>query len=163
MNDSGSKRTFPGGSKRDNADSKPRFELIPFELLERVAVWYGLGAEKYGDNNWRMGQPKSAVLGSLFRHLFKYMRGMEDEDHLAAVIWNALCLMNADTYHSDNPLICDTDDWYDENGVPTGKGSYLQKQKEEEIVEEDIFPYHISLKDIEDIARGENYNPRNEV
>jgi hypothetical protein len=128
MNDSGSKRTFPTGSTRDNADSKPRMELLPYDLLERVAIWYGLGAKKYGDNNWRKGQPQSAVIGSLMRHISKYMRGMKDEDHLSAIVWNALSLMNAETYYKDNEQVCDIADWFID-GKPTGKGSYLDRER----------------------------------
>lgn len=102
INSSGKKRKFTTGSVRDDATGKPRMELIPYDLLMRVSVWYALGADKYGDNNWRLGQPKSAVMGSLLRHLTKYMMGMTDEDHLSAVIWNAFSLMNVDMYYKDN-------------------------------------------------------------
>lgn len=121
MKSSGQVKQFSTGSVRDSSEGKPRMELLPYDLLERVAIWYGLGAEKYGDNNWRKGQPKSHVLGSLLRHMSKYMRGQTDEDHLAAVIWNALCLMNVDTYYSDNPAINDTV-WFTD-GKPNGNGS----------------------------------------
>ena len=126
MKDSGSKRTFPGGSQRDNAVTKPAMELLPYDLLERLALWYGQGAVKYGSNNWRKGQPASAVIGSMQRHLSKHMKGMTDEDHLAAIVWNALALMNVDEYHKDNPLINDIGDWF-EGGKPTGNGRYDEK------------------------------------
>ena len=126
MKDSGSKRTFPTGSVRDNADNKPRMELLPLELLERLAFWYGEGAKKYGDNNWRKGQPQSAVIGSLLRHISKFVKGMKDEDHLAAAAWNIFSLMNAEEYYSDNEQVCDIKDWF-EDGKPTGKGSYLTR------------------------------------
>lgn len=103
MRSSGKIRQFKTGAVRDDGSGKPRMELLPLDLLERVSKWYGLGAEKYGDNNWRLGQPKREVIGSLIRHLSKYMRGDDDEDHLSAVIWNALCLMNVDEYYPDNP------------------------------------------------------------
>ncbi len=67
-------------------------------------VWV---AAKYGKDNWRQGQPQSASLASLERHLLKYRQGMTDEDHLAAVVWNALSLLNVDEYMKDNPDICD--------------------------------------------------------
>lgn len=127
MKSSGKVRTFSSGSQRDFAGDKPRMELLPLDLLMRVSNWYGAGAEKYGDNNYRKGQPQSAVVGSLLRHLTKYSMGMTDEDHLSAIVWNALCLMNDETYHSDNNEICDMLDWF-ENGKPTGNGSYLQKK-----------------------------------
>lgn len=122
MKSSGHKTYFASGAVRDSAEGKPRMELLPFDLLERLAVWYGEGAKKYGDNNWRKGQKKSHVLGSLIRHLSKYMRGETDEDHLAAIIWNAFSLMNVDMYYSDNLQINDTV-WF-ENGKPNGKGAY---------------------------------------
>jgi hypothetical protein len=128
MKDSGKIRTFSSGAIRDSADGKPRMELLPFDLLERVAVWYGEGAKKYKDNNWRKGQPQSAVIGSLLRHISKYMRGERDEDHLAAIVWNALSLMNAEEYYSDNRDICDMLDWF-EDGRPTGRGSQENEKK----------------------------------
>lgn len=138
MKDSGSKRVFATGAVRDSAEGKPRMELLPLDLLmKRLSPWYAEGAKKYKDNNWRKGQPQSAVLGSLLRHLTKWQMGMTDEDHLAAVVWNALSLLNADEYYKDNPAVCDIIGWFDENGKPTGKGSYeneqyhLQKEKEE--------------------------------
>lgn len=127
MQSSGKVRQFPSGSVRDNADNKPRMELLPYDLLERVAVWYGLGADKYGDNNWRKGQPASAVIGSLMRHLSKIMKGDTSEDHYAALVWNALALMNVDQYYKDNPIINDIQDWF-KDGKPTGNGSYLDKK-----------------------------------
>lgn len=120
LKSSGKKEEFSTGSCRDSAEGKPPMQLLPFELLERVADWYGLGAKKYGDNDWRKGQKQSHVLGSLLRHLSKYIRGEQDEDHLSAVIWNALCLMNADVYLSENKEICDIKEWW-QNGKPTGK------------------------------------------
>lgn len=112
MKDSGQKRQFSTGSQRDFAGNKEAMELLPYDLMMRVANWYKLGADKYGVNNWRLGQPSTAVFGSLMRHLTKYVMGYKDEDHLAAVVWNALCLMNNDTYHADNEEVCDLDKLY---------------------------------------------------
>ena len=105
MKSSGKVRQFESGAVRDDNTGKPRMELLPFDLLERVSKWYGLGAEKYGDNNWRLGQPKREVMGSLIRHLTKYMKGDTDEDHLSAVIWNAFSLMNVDEYYKENEYL----------------------------------------------------------
>lgn len=107
MKSSGIKREFSTGAVRDSGAGKPRMELLPYDLLMRVAAWYALGAEKYGDNNWRLGQPQSAVIGSLMRHLTKYMNGDTDEDHLSAIVWNALSLMNVDEYMADDPRVRD--------------------------------------------------------
>lgn len=118
---SGNLTEFSSGAVRDSAVGKARMELLPMDLLKRVAVWYGLGAEKYGDNNWRKGQAKSHVMGSLMRHLTAYQMGKTDEDHLSAVIWNALCLMNTDEYLSENKEINNTE-WFTD-GIPNGKGA----------------------------------------
>ena len=132
MKTSGKTRQFPTGSQRDSSENKPRMELLPYDILmERIAPLYASGAAAYGDNDWRKGQPSSAVFGSLMRHLTKWQKGERDEDHLAAVVWNALALINNEMYHSENFLINDMEDWVDEDGTPTGKGSYIQKMKEE--------------------------------
>jgi hypothetical protein len=91
----------------------------------RVSDWYTLGAKKYGDNNWRKGQPVSRCAGSLLRHLTKYFMGQTDEDHLSAVVFNALSIMNIDQYFNGTEL----DDWHLEQQVTpkteTKKAYYL--------------------------------------
>ena len=99
IKDSGSKTEFSSGALRDNAKDKPPMELLPYDLLERVAKWYGLGAEKYGANNWRKGQSIKHCVGSIMRHLTKYLKGHDDEDHLSAIIFNVFSIMNVETYH----------------------------------------------------------------
>lgn len=107
MKSSGSKRVFSSGSCRDSDEGKPKMELLPLDILMRVSQWYTLGSVKYGDNNWRKGQPQSVCVGSLLRHLTKYCMGMRDEDHLSAVVFNALSLMNVDMYFQDNKELYD--------------------------------------------------------
>jgi len=109
MNSSGKVREFSTGSKRDSDEGKPLMELLPMDLLMRVAMWYTLGAKKYGLHNWRKGQPVSACVGALLRHLTKYLMGWRDEDHLAAIVFNALSIMNVDQYLQDNPDVNDLD------------------------------------------------------
>lgn len=120
---SGEVRKFSSGAVRDNADNKPRMELLPLDLLMDLSEWYAAGAEKYGDNNWLRGQPQSAIIGSLLRHLTKLVRGDIDERHDLALVWNAIALQSTIKYHKDNPAVCDIVGWF-ENGKPTGKGSY---------------------------------------
>jgi hypothetical protein len=107
MNSSGSKRVFSTGACRDNADDKPSMELLPLDLLMRVSEWYTIGGKKYGNHNWRKGQNVSACVGSLLRHLTKYCLGQKDEDHLSAIVFNALSIMNVEMYHSDNKEVND--------------------------------------------------------
>jgi hypothetical protein len=92
--DSGKRESFPTGSNRDAQAGKPRFDLIPLDALTRLANLYAAGAVKYGENNWQKGQPFSRVYASMFRHLVLWAMGNRDEDHLAAVAWNAFALMH---------------------------------------------------------------------
>lgn len=122
------KRVFPNGSVRDELGDKPMMELIPYDLLmTRVGKLYTKGKNHYGANNWRKGQPMSTTIGSLLRHLTKYIMGWTDEDHLSAVVFNALSLLNADEYFKEDPSVNDIGGWF-ENGKPTGKGTYDEKQ-----------------------------------
>lgn len=54
-----------------------------------------MGAAKYGDDNFLKGIPTECYLESLDRHLAAYMEGNSEEDHLAAIIFNAQgCMLN---------------------------------------------------------------------
>lgn len=85
---------FETGARRDTAGDKVRYDLIPSFALARVAGLYARGAEKYDDYNWTKGIPYSRMLASLERHLHQFKQGDTDEDHLAAVVWNALGIMH---------------------------------------------------------------------
>lgn len=91
--DSGRREDFPTGARRDTQDDKPRYDLIPVEPLRRLAELYGRGAAKYGEHNYQKGMPYRRAYASLFRHLMQWASGDAQEDHLAAVAWNAFALM----------------------------------------------------------------------
>lgn len=120
MPTSGSKTTFSTGAVRDSTEGKSRMELIPWDLMSRVAKRYEDGAKAYGNNNWRKGQLSSHVFASMMRHAMQWVIGDRSEDHLSAVVWNALALMNNEEYFSTNEAIHDIATWYD-NGKPTGR------------------------------------------
>jgi hypothetical protein len=82
---------FASGYQRDSREGKGRFDLIPFEALEALAKLFERGAKKYGESNWRKGAPISRYFDSMLRHALKANDGQTDEDHLAAVMWNAGC------------------------------------------------------------------------
>lgn len=96
--DSGERQHFETGMVRDTQAGKPRFDLIPTGPLKRVADLYSRGAEKYDEYNWMKGQPYSRTYASLYRHMIQWREGDIDEDHLAAVVWNAMTLM----WYEDN-------------------------------------------------------------
>ena len=106
-------RSFETGAIRDTSEGKPPMELMPWDLMDRLANHYGKGATKFGVNNWRLGQPKTAVFASMMRHLIKYFMGMEDEDHLAAFMWGGFNLMHTDKYYSSDKYLNDLQSYQD--------------------------------------------------
>lgn len=94
--DSGQREDFPTGSRRDARYGKGRYDLLPHEGIARLAQLYERGAVKYGDRNWEKGQPLSRFADSMLRHAFQAAAGMKDEDHLAAVAWNALAMISTE-------------------------------------------------------------------
>lgn len=91
--DSGQRVDFDTGSRRDSQDGKGRYDLLPPEAIRRYAQLLERGAAKYGDKNWELGQPFSRVVSSMLRHAFQAAAGQNDEDHLAAVMFNAAALI----------------------------------------------------------------------
>jgi hypothetical protein len=81
--DSGERRQFEGGAVRDRGDFKPRPDLISPHVQMREGAILAAGAEKYDPRNWEEGMPISECIASCMRHLFKFMLGRTDEDHLA--------------------------------------------------------------------------------
>ena len=96
VKDSGTREEFSTGSRRDTNKGKGRFDLIPPYALKRLAQHYENGAVKYGDRNWEKGQPLARYLDSAIRHAYAYLGGSKDEDHLAAVAWNALAIIETE-------------------------------------------------------------------
>ncbi len=117
VKDSGEREEFPTGSKRDTQEGKGRFDLLAFYAVERLAKHYENGAKKYGDHNWRLGQSLMRYFSSAIRHLFKWVRGYRDEDHLSAAVWNIMCIIETEymIHHGRLPRELD-DRWkgYDE-------------------------------------------------
>lgn len=84
------------GGNRDSAEGKLDYTLLPIPALNRVVQHYVNGLKKYGRNNWhKLNTPADIERyeQSMFRHLIQYLERKKDEDHLAAVVWNALALL----------------------------------------------------------------------
>jgi hypothetical protein len=89
--DSGKREEYASGMRRDTTEGKPRYDLIPVPLLTRLAGLYARGAEKYGDNNWKLANSDEELQrfkASGLRHLYQWLDGQEDEDHAIAAVWN---------------------------------------------------------------------------
>tara|TARA_R110000737_G_C14244924_1_gene425531 strand:+ start:160 stop:498 length:339 start_codon:yes stop_codon:yes gene_type:complete len=86
----GKPRQFATGAQRDNAEGKPRMSLIPHKALYAVMERYLVGADTYGSQNWRKGMKHSVLYDSAMRHLMADWTGDDSEDHLGAVLWNVM-------------------------------------------------------------------------
>ena len=86
--DSGQRRTFETGARRDQATGKGRWDLLNWDMIERDAQLLERGALKYDDNNWKRGIPLKSFQDSAARHLSQLIRGDRSEDHSAAARWN---------------------------------------------------------------------------
>jgi hypothetical protein len=102
--DSGERSEFETGSVRDACEGKGIPSLIPVSSLRSVAKRFEDGAYKYGRDNWKKGQPLSRYVDSINRHLWDWLEGCEEEDHLGAVIWNAMCLQQTDEWIKEGKL-----------------------------------------------------------
>lgn len=113
-------------SARRYTEGKLRFDLIPKEFKEALALVYTIGAEKYtirdgegniiddGANNWRRGFSWMQTLSAAYRHLHKFEKGEDfDEDypeelvkkygktlHLANAAWGIASLI---TFYKIHP------------------------------------------------------------
>ena len=59
---------------------KPRYDLIPVVPLRGVADVLTMGADKYGDNNWRDGIRWSRMFAAVLRHMYAFWKGEEIDD-----------------------------------------------------------------------------------
>lgn len=79
-------------------EGKPRYDLIPPDGLEELAIVFTKGAEKYADRNWELGMKWSKCFAPMMRHAWKFWRGewLDQESgrpHMAHVVWNAMALL----------------------------------------------------------------------
>jgi hypothetical protein len=112
VKDSGKRQEFVTGAVRDIQQGKGRFDLISPIALKRLAKHYENGAIKYGDRNWEKGMPLSRFIDSAMRHLNSVLMGMDDEDHLAAIAWNAFGFIHIKKLIDEGKLPAELDDVY---------------------------------------------------
>jgi hypothetical protein len=86
------------GGARESREGKGRQDLIEPELIFRLGIWCELGAKKYGIRNWEKGISVADCVAAIIRHAFKFLAGWNDEDHLAAIAWNAMAIMRFERY-----------------------------------------------------------------
>lgn len=89
--DSGKRVKFKSGMNRDLQEGKPRYDLIDRSYLKDWAELMARGAEKYGENNWKLAcseEELSRFKASAFRHFIQWINGDTDEAHHVAVAFN---------------------------------------------------------------------------
>ena len=99
------KITADGTGLRYN-QKKLRFDLVPTHAQEQFVNVLSMGAQKYGDENWRKGISWRAVGASLERHLHAWKKG-EDVDresglsHMAHIMCNAAFLLEYEQIYKE--------------------------------------------------------------
>lgn len=111
IKDSGKKETFATGAIRDDGEGKGRYDLISPIALQRLAILMEKGARKRGARNWEKGFPVSRCWDSATRHLQKHLRGMRDEDHLAAILFNVMAIIHFEDRVAAGKLPKELIDW----------------------------------------------------
>ena len=110
MKDSGHRREFESGAKRDRAEGKGRFDLLSPMAIKRMADVMEKGAAKYAARNYEKGMPLSNFVDSAMRHLFQFLEGHRDEDHIAQAAVNCMMLMQIQVSIERGILPKDLDD-----------------------------------------------------
>lgn len=80
---------------------KGRMDLLPMSALIELSKHCEEGAEKYGEHNVDKGIPLHSLCDSAMRHLVKYMRGDQDENHLRAAAWNIMWALEQTVTHPE--------------------------------------------------------------
>lgn len=113
------------GALRESNEGRGRFDLIPYEALEALAKWYEAGSYKYAERNWEAGISVKDCINRMCRHAGKAASGWVDEDHLAAVMWNAAAAI---TMMKRKPE-CNDHVWQEPKGTinQTGDPAFLSK------------------------------------
>lgn len=93
-----------GGGKGSKVQ---RYDLIPWDQMDKVAEVYGKGVEKYAARNWELGYDWSLSIAALHRHLAAFVGKREEIDkptgcyHMAQVIFHAFALMRFAETHPE--------------------------------------------------------------
>jgi hypothetical protein len=86
---------FESGAVRSSCAANFRYDLISPIGLEAVAAACREGAEKYGDCNWEKGMPISDLLNHAVRHIYMYLAGYREEDHLGHAAWGLMAAIHS--------------------------------------------------------------------
>ena len=91
-------------AQRDMHTGKGRMDLLPLTAIIELSKHCENGSLKYGEHNVNKGVPLHSLCDSSMRHMCKFMRGDQDEDHLVAAAWN---IMWALEFYTNRPELND--------------------------------------------------------
>lgn len=94
---------LPDEGRKDDA-GKARWDLLPFDALDEVAIVLKYGAEKYAPRNWEKGMAWGRLLGAALRHLASWSIGREydPESKLPHLSHAACCVLMLLALHKRN-------------------------------------------------------------
>ncbi len=101
IKDSGDRTEFETGAVRDMHAGKGRMDLLPTTAVIELSKHCEAGAVKYGERNVDKGIPQHSLVDSGLRHLIKYLRGDNDENHLVAAAWNIMWALEQESTHPE--------------------------------------------------------------
>jgi hypothetical protein len=81
---------YDTGAVRSADREAERYDLVSPVGLRRVAQTCHEGAVKYSDYNWEKGMPVADLLNHAISHIYSYLSGDRNEDHLGHAAWNLL-------------------------------------------------------------------------
>ena len=65
---------------RKDDSGKPRWDLLPFDALDDVAMVLAYGEAKYAPRNWEKGMAWGRLLAAALRHLAAWAAGRDVDD-----------------------------------------------------------------------------------
>lgn len=143
---------YPTGAYKEDKAQKGKPTLLPFCALMRISKHMQCANKpigKYDERNWEKGLPISELMDSVLRHIFQYMDGMADEDHLCAAATNLLMAMWTEEKHpelQDIPSRAQEDTSLASN---QSNGTYVPPDISDgkETQREDIYHYNCKYRD----------------
>lgn len=79
---------FDTGAVRSADRDEERWDLISPVGMRHLARTYAEGAKKFGAFNWENGMPVTDLINHGLAHVFAWLDGNRDEDHLGHAVWN---------------------------------------------------------------------------
>lgn len=96
LSDSGGRKEYDTGMQREGDEGRGMPSLISPHMLTRLAQHMENGARKYSAHNWMKMANYQRFIDSMYRHLIAFHKGDASEDHLSAIIFNAMAIVHCD-------------------------------------------------------------------